>query len=91
MILLRIWPALIPLLLYLVWLYYRKKRVGHEDEMPPVELFRGPLFWSLVASLVLLLISLLFFGVAQPTKREGQYVPPHFEGGKISPSRIDTP
>ncbi len=88
LLLLRLWPALIPLLLYLMWLYYRKRQAAKGIETPP-ELLRGVRFWMLVASFVLLVISFLILDFTRPAHREGKYVPPKYEDGKLTPAHSE--
>lgn len=87
--LLRFWPALIPLVLYFLWLLHRKKRAAAGGEETPPEVLRGAFFWSLAASFVLLLASFLVLGLSQKPQREGHYVPPHYEGGKLAPAHTE--
>ncbi len=86
LILLRAWPALIPIIIYLGWLYYMKKRAG-DGEKPPVEVFRSPLYWTLILSALMVMASFVFYGISMEPRRDGQYVPPSFDGETLSPAR----
>lgn len=80
----RLWPALIPIALYLLWLR-RKKKAG---ATPEESLLRGRLFWAVVASILLILVGFLFYGVSLPPG-QGRYVPPQYDGKILSPAHID--
>lgn len=82
----RFYPVLLPLLLYLSWLYIVRKRAVRKGETPPR--FRdGPVFWLLMSSLVIAVLCFVFLGFStQGTK--GVYQPPHMEGGKLVPSQV---
>lgn len=85
MLLFRLWPALIPIAFYLLWLAYRKRRAAQGIETSP-ELLRGARFWCIVASFLFVGASFLFAGFAQSPNREGNYVPPHYENGTLIPA-----
>ncbi len=85
----RAWPALIPLIVYIGWIWYQRRRLKEGDE--PVNITRGGLFWSLVASFTLLFASFIFYALSEKPNREGVYVPAHLENGKLIEGRIITP
>lgn len=83
-LLIRFWPVLVPLLLYLVWfLFFRKKREA-EEVTPQWEAW----FWigTLVVSLLIAIVMLVIMGVSTPSDTEGTYVPAKYEDGKIIPA-----
>lgn len=88
MFLLRMWPALIPLIFYLLWLSRKKKKHAAAGEALPPDVFHGPLFWTVVASILLMLASFLLYGAMMPAQH-GTYVPPHYDGKTLSPAHID--
>ena len=78
-------PLLAPFLLYLAWnAYVRHKAKKAGDEPPSLE--KGPIFWSLIAGLVLMMGSLITLAlIGGDPAGGGSYVPPRFEDGKIVP------
>ncbi len=85
LILLKLWPALIPLVAYLLWLRYNKRRAARGVETPP-ELIRGVRFWCIIASLALLAMSFIIVSLNQPAMQDGDYVPPSYDGSSITPA-----
>jgi hypothetical protein len=83
-LLFRLWPALIPLLIWVVWLRYRKRK---GDTL--AEIWRGGLYRALIASMLLLIASFLWYGAMQPPAREGKYVPPRYDGTILSPAHLE--
>jgi cbb3-type cytochrome oxidase subunit 3 len=57
-----LWPALIPLCAFILFLYWRKKRLAAGNPVPPIE---GARFWTIIASILLVLVSLLVLGLSQ--------------------------
>lgn len=57
-----LWPALLPLALYAIWIWRRRaaaRRLGQE-----LPLFRsGALFWAVLASLLLAALCLIMLGL----------------------------
>lgn len=87
--LLRFWPVLIPLLIYIVWMFSVRRRAKKMGEKPPH--FRdGPLFWVVVSSLLIAVVMFVWIGLSHPQNR-GDYVPPHMENGRIVPGAIEAP
>jgi len=86
---LRFWPVLIPLLVYVIWMISvrnRAKKIG-----ATLPRFRdGPWFWAVVASLLVAVVMFLWIGLNHPENR-GDYVPPHMENGKLVPGKIGAP
>jgi hypothetical protein len=73
LLLIRLWPALIPIALYLLWVFVlRKEKVRHK-------LTEGPLFWTLVTSVLLAVGMLFWYGINEQGNWSGTYVPP--QGG----------
>lgn len=84
--LLRLWPVLIPLFVYLVWM--RRVRNKARAAGGPIPHFgQGPWFWALVASLTIGILLFLSFGLSHE-RNTGAYVPPHMENGKIIPGEV---
>ena len=84
--LLRFWPVLIPLIIYLIWMLRVRRKARKAGE--PIPHFReGPWFWAVVASMALGILIFLFFGLSHESVK-GEYTPPHMENGKIVPGQV---
>ncbi len=72
-------PILAPLIIYIIWLVLRGKgkKLPHWEE--------GPWFWLILAGFIMGACSLIYFGVSGLEEKEGFYVAPRFEDGKILP------
>jgi len=82
----RFYPVLLPLILYLLWLYAVRRRARKKGE--PLPSFRdGPVFWLLISTLFIAFLCVAFLATSiEGTK--GKYQPPHMEGDKLVPSRV---
>lgn len=86
-IIFRLWPALIPLLIY--WLWYRVAvRRALKAGLPKPRFRDGPLFWAILASLAVAAACFLWLG-AQLESHKGDYVPPHMENGRVTPGHVE--
>lgn len=83
---LRFWPILLPLVVYILWIAYcrrKARRMGH-----PVPAFRdGPWVWAVTASLLLAIGGFLWLGFT-PDTQDGTYIPAHREDGRLVPARV---
>lgn len=82
MLLLRLWPALIPIVFYLLWLAFRRRRALRLGEAPP-GLWDGPWGSTIIASLLVAIISLLVLGLGKESKQGRDYQPTRLENGKL--------
>ena len=57
-----LWPALIPIIGFVLFLLWRKKRMQAGHEVPAIE---GARFWTIIASIVLCLGALIVVGFSQ--------------------------
>ncbi len=78
-------PLLAPFLMYMAWnayVRYKAKQAG--DEPPSLE--KGPIFWCLIAGMVLMIASLITIAITGSDAAGGApYEPPRLEDGKIIP------
>ena len=75
LLLLRFWPALIPLALYLIWHELRKRksrRMGQE----PARMVEGPWLWAVSAALMIAVGMMLFYGFTAERRTDVAYEPP---------------
>ncbi len=87
LILLKLWPALIPLGFYLIWVLILSRRVGDGRRIAE-HVRRSMLFWAIMASIVLLIGSFVFWGFTQQENKAGTYVPPTVVDGELVPGHV---
>ncbi len=81
-------PLLLPLLLYIVWVWLLKRRSSKESVVKP-EIKSTGIFFSIVIGIILMIfcvIMLAFLGGEPPGA--GQYESPRLENGKIVPPKM---
>lgn len=88
LLLLRFWPVLIPLLLYILWLALRRRRARKNEEDIPGWL-DGPWMWAVAASFILLILGFLILGIWGEGADIGQYTPARVENGRIIDGSIE--
>ena len=86
-ILFRFWPALLPLIVYLIWHAYKVKAAKKVGVQPPR--FRdGPIYWMIIACFALAAGCFLVLALEiEPQK--GHYVPPMMRDGKLIPGHVE--
>lgn len=84
----RFWPALVPVLLYVAWLWYARRKAAKAGEAQP-GFFDGPWLWAVMASLLLCIGGFIVLGLTQGGLEEGDYVPAKLVDGKIVPSHVE--
>ena len=85
-ILIVLWPALVPLLLYAVWcvVRYRRKQAG--NAVPPVT---HRLFMALVATIVLAALCFVLLGAEQQGDNGKVYHPAQYKDGALVPGGFE--
>lgn len=85
-VLMEMWPALVPILLYAAWMALRRGRASRRGAEKPA--WRdGPWFWAVMASIAVAIVCLVLWGLSADPVR-GRYVPPHMENGTLVPGII---
>lgn len=84
--LLKFWPALVPILLFGVWfLFLRRKSQGNEK----LAAWESNLWlWTLLASLLILILTVGFMLYENGQSNKGTYVPAQFKEGKLIPGQV---
>ena len=85
-LLLKLWPAALPILIYWLWRKFRRGKAA-EDKLSPLE----SRLWiaTLVLSLVIAIVCIVVMG-AGGEGGEGTYVRPQYEGGgKVIPGHVE--
>ncbi len=84
----KFWPAFIPILLYLLWLYVRRRKAKKQGEEVPG--WRdGPWAYAVIASLLLLIGGFIYLALSADSNRETGYTPKRYEGGKLIPESLE--
>lgn len=83
----RFWPVFVPLVLYTLWLGWRRRRakqLGH-----PVPAFRdGPWLWMVVSMLGIGILCFLWLGLSSE-HTGSEYVPAHMEDGRLLEGEVE--
>lgn len=81
-------PLLGPLVLYLIYMSFRRRRAAKSGEdIPAIE--QGHVFWSIIAGFVLMMAGLAILAVTSGEKPgTGQYQAPRLEDGRIVPPKF---
>lgn len=80
------WPALLPLLLFLLW-HWRSVRRAEKAALKPPRWRDGPWLWAVLAAAAIVVLILVLTGLTAPALK-GNYIPPHLENGKMVEGRI---
>jgi hypothetical protein len=88
LLIIRFWPALVPILLYAAWVCYARRKAAKAGEAPPA-FFDGPWIWAVTVSLLLCIGGFIMLGLTQEGLGEGHYVPAKLVGGKIVPGHVE--
>lgn len=84
---LRFWPALLPILIYLAWLAYARRKAGKKGEPKP-GFTDGPWIWAVAMTFAIIIGSFVLMGL-QGEPRSGTYIPAHIENGELVPARVE--
>ncbi len=78
----RLWPALVPIFMYMLW--HRRRKQRHLTEGSPVPaFFDGPWISTCIAALGIATVILLFWGFTKPRNGSMVYTPAHMENGSL--------
>lgn len=86
-ILFRFWPVFLPIILYLAWLAFARRKAGKKGETKPT-FWDGPWWLPTSLTMALLIGCLLWLGLSAD-RIDGTYVPAKLENGQIIPSRVE--
>ncbi len=91
----KLWPALLPVVLYYIWRAWLRRKHRHDAMTvltPEGERLAGlEARWLIIAlgvSLVIALGSVAVFGITAKSTIGGTYIPAHTENGKIIPAQL---
>ena len=82
----RFWPVLIPLIVYLLWLYIVGRKAKKAGQ-PGVHFLDGPWYWVVITSLVIGIGCFMLLATSL-TGDAGEYIPPHMQKGVLVPGQV---
>lgn len=88
-LLLKIWPAFIPVLLYLLWYFLIRPRVQDPDADPGKKRERTLRLWVAIASLAIAFLCFLLFGLMQEPVKDSFHPPRMGPDGTLIPGYYD--
>lgn len=83
---LKFWPVFVPLALYALW-QFLKRRYAHKKGEDKPGWLDGPWYWASLAALAIGIALFLWLGLGSEAK-QGNYIPPHVENGVVVPGRV---
>ncbi len=86
-ILIKFWPAFIPIALYLLWYANQKRKVRHTDII--VTITDGPWFITIIATMMLIIASFLWAGLVDSKTGPAEYYPAILHNGEIIEGEIE--
>ena len=85
-LIIRFWPVLLPLTIYVIWFLLAKRKAEKAGEELP-KFTEGPWFWILISSLLIAIACFVLWWVETPSQ-DGVYVPAHMENGQLIHGKI---
>jgi hypothetical protein len=83
----RLWPAFLPLLIYILWHWLAVRRAVKKG-LPPPHFRDKPLYWVVIASLGIAALCFLWMGFSMEEQR-GVYIPPMVKDGTMVPGNVE--
>ena len=81
-------PLLLLTAIWLIWyVFVGRNRPASDGSSSKLQ--HGPWFWLILAGLVLLGGNLVYTALNRGYDPSGTYVPPHWEGGRVVPGRVE--
>ena len=81
----KLWPILIPLVLYLIWLIYA--RITHKEGKKPT--IGDGHFKQVIFSMLAIAVMIFVYLFVIIEQKDESYVPSTFEDGHLVPSRVE--
>lgn len=81
-----LWPALIPLLIYTLWVWWRARKLAQGHEVPPLSRYR---FWAIFSSLLIAVMMLVLLGINQPENAAGHYRAATYKHGELQEGHFE--
>lgn len=85
-LMIKFWPVLIPLIIYVGWFFWAKARARKQDVKGPA-FFSGPWWWAVTLTLVIGIAMFVILGISEKPV-QGNYEPAHMENGVLVPGKV---
>ena len=82
-------PIALPSLIYVAWLVYENRRIAQGGEGTPRRWEEGPWAWLIGGGVLLTVLVAVVTAVLTGRGKEGVYVPPRVEDGRIVPGHLE--
>lgn len=87
-LLLRGWLILIPFILYVLWMIYRRRKaLKYSEKLPGWS--EGPLLWTCISACLLFVASLFWWGLSEKPNSGTHYKPKQLIDGQLQEESID--
>lgn len=86
--LIKFWPALIPVTLYVIWMIWRRRKAVRLGAVPP-SWFDGNGLWVACASLITMVACFVWLALHSPINTDPHYQPARFKDGKLIDGTLD--
>ena len=86
-LLLKFWPALIPIALFILWYVLAVRRAKKQPDPILPKLRDGPWFITCVSSIGIVILCVFIWGVSDD-KQKGRYTPAVLENGQIIDGKV---
>jgi hypothetical protein len=87
LIIFKFWPALIPAIIYLVWLLIARKKAKKLGAQVLPGIKDGPWIEAVISTIAIVIAMFFWLALSTPVEK-GQYIPPKVVNGKIIDSQI---
>lgn len=84
-------PILLPSLVYLAWLVYENRRIAQGGAGTMRRWEDGPWAWLVGGGVVIAVLGAIGVAALSGRGKEGTYVPPYLEDGRIVPGHLEPP
>jgi hypothetical protein len=82
-------PIVLPSLVYFAWVAYENRRIAQGGEGTARRLEDGPWAWLIGGGVALAVLGAIAAAVLGGRGKEGVYVPPRLEDGRIIPGHLE--
>ena len=85
LIITKFWPALIPLLIYIIWRFFIFPKIANDKQnKTKVKAFS---YW-LISTLIMLILSIMLFLFSESSQKYHNYKPAEIIDGKLKPAEL---
>jgi len=88
LLLTKILPLLLPIAIYLGWIYFARRRAAASGQQAP-QWHEAPWAWIVMSGVLVLVVGMVALAVFTGEEPGGTYVLPKFEDGEIVPGHVE--